>query len=275
MAKKQSGLSMDIRGVKIDKLLQIDVNTINRMNSNTLKKVVERLVAVANRRMGNLERAKLSKTSSAYIHRKESAKADAYIERKKQRKEIRKKRKQGIKGLRMPRGRVKVDPRFHIPENATRQQMMKIHKQAKEFLSAKTSTVEGTKKVQSELEQAVGRPLTESENRRLWKLYHKLDEGFIKLFGFDSKEVVKDIAKRVAKRKYDGIAEYEKNADILKRWEDRFKQQYEIIESGRVQEINEEDLISNKKLDELRRVKDPFGQNDDFGEDSLDTKWFD
>lgn len=262
MAKKHgASIHMDIKNVPLKKLLNIDISTLNRMDVSTLGAVTKRLVSTANRRLTDLEKHKVQHLSNAYIGRKQVVKAEARQEAKRQKKLSKGKKgslklRTGGKGGR--KKKEKLSLRFVIKDN-TRNQYLKVVSDAKKFLESPTSTPQGVEKVRNSIINAVGRDLTEAESRRMWKLYNKLLNTndneyrnileYLKSTGYGSQQIINDIAKRVARRKYDGIAKYEKSEDILNRWRDELDRQY-----GKL--FAENDTAFNGQ-DEQKEIIDP------------------
>ena len=289
MAKKDQ---MDLDSLSLKKILNIDMRSINRYPQSTLKNLARRLVLASNRRLKELESNKLTSVSSAYTQLRLSKKADAQALRKKQNKEIKKIRKEidaqremGVKGLRKPRlqkGKLKVDVRFDLPKDESRQDLMHIIKQAREFLSSKTSTAKGVHQVEKEMSMAVGRELTEKERKRVFKIFNQLEMGAFKLYGYDSKEIRDVIAKMVAKRKYGeqeltiteggksrkvkltgGISEYMRNEDIIDAFETELQRLQFERQGYSESQINE--LISSLKgQNDLGDMEDAFEPEDTF-----------
>lgn len=243
--KKGASISMDIKGVSIKKLLNIDMNTLNRMDVNTLGAVTKRLVNLANRRISNLEKQNVQHLSSAYVQRRQNVKKELREQRKAEKKA---RGKSGttpkIRGRGKGRPKLsKLSIKFKV-NDTSRNKLLQTMAEVKKFLDSATSTPEGVKRVQKSIIEAVGRNLTKSESKRMWKIYNELLKGedgeygniieVMKQKGYGSQQIINDIAKRVARRKYkdEGIDKYQKTQDILDYWKNKLDAQYQKFQQS-------------------------------------------
>ena len=124
---------------KIDDILNIDINDLNRMTKKQLLEVVRQLSKTANQRIYRLEHTKTGTLSPAYHH----------VEK---RGEI-----FGVKGK-------------------TLNQLRNEYADVKNFLKMKTSTVSGWNKVRKETYNRIGTDFAGVDEVRFWNLYRKLEE---------------------------------------------------------------------------------------------------
>ena len=124
---------------KIDDILNIDINDLNRMTKKQLLDVVRQLSKTANQRIYRLEHTKTGTLSPAYHH----------VEK---RGEI-----FGVKGK-------------------TLNQLRNEYADVKNFLKMKTSTVSGWNKVRKETYNRIGTDFAGVDEVRFWNLYRKLEE---------------------------------------------------------------------------------------------------
>lgn len=158
---------MEVKGMTIQDILDIDIDTIVRMKEKDLKQISSRLVSASNKR---IRRLKSDKTGWGEI-------SPALTDVKQQ---------------------------FSIA-NKTRQQTLREFVKMKRFLSAKTSTFKGWKEVRTSMFKKVGGNIDVDQYKEFWKTYRKFEEthkgGMVAVqYGLDQKfgNVVK--GKKVSER---------------------------------------------------------------------------
>lgn len=124
---------------KIDELLNIDINDLNRMTKKQLSDVVKQLSKTANQRIYRLKRTETGILSPAYNH----------VEKRGE--------NYGVKGKSL-------------------NQLRNEYADVKKFLNMKTSTVSGWKKVRKDTYNRIGANFEGVDEKRFWNLYRKLEE---------------------------------------------------------------------------------------------------
>ena len=124
---------------KIDDILNIDINDLNRMTKKQLSDVVRQLSKTANQRIHRLKRTKTGTLSPAYHH----------VEKRGE--------NFGVKGK-------------------TLNQLRNEYTDVKKFLKMKTSTVSGWNKVRKETYNRIGVDFVGVDEVRFWNLYRKLEQ---------------------------------------------------------------------------------------------------
>ena len=124
---------------KIDDLLNIDINDLNRMTKKQLLEVVRQLSKTANQRIYRLEQMKTGTLSPAYNH----------VEKR--------------------------GENFSV-KGKTLNQLRNEYADVKNFLKMKTSTVSGWNKVRKETYNRIGTDFAGVDEVRFWNLYRKLEE---------------------------------------------------------------------------------------------------
>lgn len=124
---------------KIDDILNIGINDLNRMTKKQLAETVKRLAKVANQRVYGLKHIETGILSPAYHH----------VEKRGE--------NFGVKGKTL---------------NQLRNEYMDV----KNFLKMKTSTVGGWNKVRKETYNRIGADFAGVDEVRFWNLYRKLEQ---------------------------------------------------------------------------------------------------
>lgn len=145
MAKKLSnGTGIKIQG-DYEGFLNLDINTLNRLNQKELKEVTSRLISVANKRIKRA-RATASKNNSTLSPAMRSLPNEDF--------------KFSIKGK-------------------SYNDVKHVYSQVRNFLNAKTSTHKGwnqyKEEVQQNLESRFGK-MSEEQSNKFWNGYHKFEE---------------------------------------------------------------------------------------------------
>lgn len=137
---------MNVKGLKLDTILNMDWEQLNSLSESEMKQITSRLVSASNKRIRRLEQTTMGTSSFAY-----------------QKVESRGK-KFSVRGKNL---------------NQVKQEF----KLAKQFLQYKTSTVSGWKKYRSKMEKRVsGETYGESQQwkdatwKKFWKVYRRFEE---------------------------------------------------------------------------------------------------
>lgn len=161
MARKYKQPSL-VSGMSIQDIMDMDINTFNKLNTSDLRKVVGRLVSAGNKRLRSFERAGESSPSTRYVERSG--------------------------GHFSTRGK---------DLNALRSEYMR----AKTFLQSKTGTRRGWKKVKKETISGLrnyGIEINESQFDDVWQAYEELKELSPEVASRGMKySVLKDVADMV------------------------------------------------------------------------------
>ena len=139
MARKYKQPSI-VSGMTVQDILNMDINTFNKLNTSDLRKVVGRLVSAGNKRLRSFERAGESSPATRYV-----AKSGGVF---------------STKGKDL---------------NALRSE----YTRAKNFLQSKTGTRKGWKQVKKEIIAGLkkqGVEMTDSQFNDVWKAYEELKE---------------------------------------------------------------------------------------------------
>lgn len=137
---------MNIKGLKISDIMDLSWESLNRLSTDEMKQLTNRLVSASNKRIRRLSKAKRGTSSFAY----------QFIEE---------------------RGR------NFSTRGKNRNQIYNEFKTAKQFLSMKTSTVKGWNKYRTDMEKRTGY-ITENESsnwtdstwKKYWKVYRRFNE---------------------------------------------------------------------------------------------------
>lgn len=135
-------MAFNVKGKTIKDLIDLDIDTINRMTRSDLSKVVSRLVSASNKRIRRAKASGVDELSPAYI---------------KDRKMF------SVKGKNV--GQLKNE-----------------YKKIKNFLTLetssqrKTSTSKGFRQVQKKVETRIGKFKSDNQEKKFWKAYRKLEE---------------------------------------------------------------------------------------------------
>lgn len=139
MARKYKQPSL-VSGMSVQDIMDMDINTFNRLNISDMRKVVGRLVSAGNKRLRSFERAGESSPATRYIERSGGAFS--------------------TKGKDL---------------NALRAE----YARAKTFMSSQTGTRKGWKKVKKDTISGLkkhGVDINESQFENVWKAYEELKE---------------------------------------------------------------------------------------------------
>ena len=124
---------------KIDDIINIDINDLNRMTKKQLSDVVRHLSKIANQRIYRLERTEIGTLSPAYHH----------VEKRGE--------NYGVKGK-------------------TLNQLRNEYADVKNFLKMKTSTVSGWNRFRKDTYERIGINFKGVDEIRFWNLYRKLEQ---------------------------------------------------------------------------------------------------
>lgn len=157
MAKKNK--SYNVSGMSINQIMDIDIDTFNRMGERELRNITSRLVSASNKRIRRLEKNQI--VSPAY----RSLGTNTRFSTK------------------LPKN---IDKRQRV--NALRQEFAR----ARSFLSMKTSTIKGyntlQKEIVSEIEQQTGLKLKKGQVTKIYDVLHKAQERGDVPINFDGKK---------------------------------------------------------------------------------------
>lgn len=157
MAKKNK--SYNVSGMSINQIMDIDIETFNRMGERELRNITSRLVSASNKRIRRLEKNQI--VSPAY----RSLGTNTRFSTK------------------LPKN---IDKRQRV--NALRQEFAR----ARSFLTMKTSTIKGYEKLQkeivSEIEQQTGFKLKKGQVSTIYDVLHKAQERGIVPVNFGGKK---------------------------------------------------------------------------------------
>lgn len=138
MAKKKTN-KISVSGLTVNDILNIPNTDISRMNRKDLSAITSRLVSASNKRIRRLQKSKYGQMAPAYR-------------------------------LYLNRGK------FFSVKGKNVNELRTELKELKHFLTMKTSTVSGWKKVQKNLSERLGGTMTEEESEKFWSVYKKLEE---------------------------------------------------------------------------------------------------
>ena len=124
---------------KIDDILNIDINDLNRMTKKQLSDVVRQLSKIANQRIYRLKHTETGTLSPAYYH----------IEKR--------------------------GENFGVKDK-TLNQLRNEYTDVKNFLKMKTSTVKGWNSFRRETYKRIGANFEGIDEKRFWNLYRKLEQ---------------------------------------------------------------------------------------------------
>lgn len=161
-------MAIDVEGLTVDQIMKMD---LNKLSESDLRKVSTRLMSAANKRIKRLKQASGGKMSPAMQQM----------------------------NIRTPSGKFSV-------KGKSLNQLRHEAASMKDFLKGKTSSVRGWNKIRrerrEELEEAMGQPLTDKQEKKFWDVYHKLEETKGGQLGtvYDSDKIMEAIFNRVKKR---------------------------------------------------------------------------
>ena len=148
MATKMKERSIDVTGLSIKEIMNIDLDTFNRLGQKDLRAITSRLVSAGNKRIRRLEERGIN--SPAYMGLGSDARLSIDFGK-------------GIKGSQLT--------------SKLRQEFSR----ARSFLSASTSTIKGYQQYQTKLretfEEKTGRTLSSGELSNAISILHKLQES--------------------------------------------------------------------------------------------------
>ena len=196
-----------IKGTKVSDILNLSDIDINRLSERDLAKVTRRLADAANKRIKNLQ--KLESRSPALAYVEENG------------------------GLFRTGGKNINELRAEFAR-------------ARTFLSLKTSTLKGAKKVRREFEEYVGQELTDKQVGHFWKIFHRLQTD--KAADVNNRyqiaqQNVAEIIKDNPITDYDDLSDEEKE----NLWDDLFAKAQEKLGQG-YEEIKSKDIAEDEEL---------------------------
>lgn len=146
MARKKG--TIDVTGLSIGDIMNIDIDTFNKLGSQDLRRITSRLVSAGNKRIRALEKKGIS--SPALRSLGETQKFS----------------------VKMPKGLDKQQI-----ANKLRQEYSRV----RSFLSKKTSTIRGyneyVKDVKEEISKSIGKPVKDVNVSKAFNILHKMQES--------------------------------------------------------------------------------------------------
>lgn len=136
----------DVTGLTIDEIMDIDLDTFNKLSARELKVVTSRLVSASNKRIRGFEKKGIVSPAMRSLGTRTRF------------------------SVRFPKGTKNVT-------NKVRQEFAR----ARSFLTAKTSTIKGyrqyEKQVREDIESQIGRKLNDGEIGKAYRILHKMQES--------------------------------------------------------------------------------------------------
>ena len=134
---------------RVQQILDLSIETVNKMTAAELKKNVQILASAANKRLARLGSTEIGKVAPAYL----SAAKRSYT---------------GAAGGKFGTA------------GKSRNQLLNEYKAVKSFLQMKTSSVSAWKAVRKKSYERAGLPLTDDAEKEImfWRLYRKIEELF-------------------------------------------------------------------------------------------------
>ena len=157
-----SSKGFDVSGLSIEDILNIDPVKLMRLKTEQFKDITQRLVSASNKRIKYLESDEIGKISPAY---------QKYL---REGRKFTSKFKDVFREIEDPLTGKKTKQLVQSELNQLRNEFAR----AKEFLSMKTSTKRGFKKLKKhfETELQADRPMTADEYKNFWEGYRKFEE---------------------------------------------------------------------------------------------------
>ena len=168
----------------IDELLNLDIGDVSKLNRQELAKVVSKLGSASNKRVKRFNEKGVETPAT--------------------------------RGLQRSGGNISV-------KGKTANQLRAEYVRAKTFLTAKTSTSKGFKKIKKDFETRIGGALSPEETKTFWSAYNKLYElepGFLRLYGSD----------RMQQYLRDEVINGNNSDDLATAGRNRLQESYEQIE---------------------------------------------
>lgn len=146
MARKKG--TIDVTGMSISDIMNIDIDTFNKLGSQDLRRITSRLVSAGNKRIRSLEKKGIR--SPAYRSIGESGKFSVKMAKGMNQQQI---------------------------TNKLRQEYSRV----RSFLSKKTSTIRGyneyVKDVKEEISKSIGKPVKDVNVAKAFEILHKMQES--------------------------------------------------------------------------------------------------
>lgn len=146
MARKKG--TIDVTGLSISDIMNIDIDTFNKLGSQDLRRITSRLVSAGNKRIRALEKKGIS--SPAYRSIGESGKFS----------------------VKMPKG---------LNKQQIANKLRSEYSRVRSFLSKKTSTIRGyneyMKNVKEEISKSIGKSVKDVNVTKAFEILHKMQES--------------------------------------------------------------------------------------------------
>ena len=204
---------MNVKGLSIKDILEMDFSDIQKLNRKELANVTSRLVSASNKRVRRLEKSELGESPA----------------------------------LRSLKARTGGQTILSV-KNKSQGQLQRAFVQAKSFLSSKTSSISGYKKVikniKKTISERVGKNVTEIDVSKLYSTLHKAQElGLVDKRGSKGSEhavnEIIDILERNPDKSID---------DIIEDIDDWYSQMYEEDFNDYDEEDNDDDIFFDDKF---------------------------
>lgn len=148
MAKRKSTSIIDVTGLSIKDIMDIDIDTFNALGERELRAITSRLVSASNKRIRRLEQKNIISPAIQSL---------------------------GSKGM----FTTKLAPNVSAQQRVNK--LRSEFARARNFLQMKTSTYKGyqsyKKQVREDLESQMGRTISDSEISRAYDILHKLQQS--------------------------------------------------------------------------------------------------
>lgn len=138
--KKQPRL--DVSGLTVQDILEMDYATINKLSTQNLKALSQRLISASNKRLKRIEKSNLTDFSKPYKQVKTKGKGHRFSNRGK-----------------------------------NRQQTLKQFQKMKQFLNRQTGSVSGIRKTQRDFNRRMGTQVAKSNLKKFWQIYRQFEES--------------------------------------------------------------------------------------------------
>lgn len=195
MARRKATSIIDVTGLSIKEIMDIDIDTFNALGERELRAITSRLVSASNKRIRRLEQHNIISPAIQSL---------------------------GSKG---------VFTTKLSPDVSAKQRVNKLRSEfarARNFLGLKTSTIKGyrsyQKQVREDLENELGRKLTDSEIGTAYRILHKLqNDGSVAGSGTRGSQQAR---KMIFEQLYEQSA-FLDDEDMMKSTKDKYEEFYD------------------------------------------------
>jgi hypothetical protein len=163
MNGREDDMAIDIDSLSVKDIMEMDPNDLYTLPEPQLRKVATKLVSASNKRLKRLEKASLGKYSPAYINATENR------------------------------------TKFSV-KHISRKQYGKLEQEVadmKTFLSSKTSSVRGWKKLERETYARLGGNVPKNMRRKFWRMYRKYAESHAGLITKDNSNRILQLLRQI------------------------------------------------------------------------------